>query len=91
MEQEWELEREWKMDQEQKQNTMTDKELIESLGVQQYKKTYFAAVYSESFNSSHEFDSVKKAMEWCESTARKVLNTKSAIIERTVIHTVRHA
>lgn len=70
---------------------MTDKELIESLGVQQYKSTYFAVHYTGISICSQEFDSLEKAKHCVARINTNVPHAKVAIIERTVIHTVRHA
>ena len=81
------------LEQEQKQdkNTITDKELIELLGVQQYKSTYFAVFHTEKTTISQEFDSLEKAQYYLARIAANAPHAKVAIIERTVIHTVRHA
>lgn len=70
---------------------MTDKELIELLGVQQYKSMYFAVFYTEKTTISQEFDSLEKAQHCLARIAVNAPHAKVAIIERTVIHTVRHA
>lgn len=79
------------MEQKQDKNTMTDKELIELLGVQQYKSTYFAVFHTEKTTISQEFDSLEKAKHCLAGIALSAPHAKMAIIERTVIHTVRHA
>lgn len=70
---------------------MTDKELIELLGVQQYKSTYFAVLHTDKTTISQEFDSLNKAQHWLARIAANAPHAKFAIIEKTVIHTVRHA
>lgn len=73
---------------------MTDKELIELLGVQQYKSTYFAVFYTfytDKTTISQEFDSLDKAQHWLARISANAPHAKVAIIEKTVIHTVRHS
>lgn len=70
---------------------MNDKELIELLGAQQYKSTYFAVYYTDIAICSQEFDSLEKAQHFLAGIALSSPNAKVVIIERTVIHTVRHA
>ena len=67
---------------------MTDKELIESLGLQQHRNTYFAVYYIDTLIYSQEFDSLEKAKHFLANIALSYPHAKVAIIERTVIHMV---
>lgn len=69
---------------------VTDKELIESLGLQQHRNTYFAVYYIDTLIYSQEFDSLEKAKHFIAGIALSAPHKKVAIIERAVIHTVRY-